>query len=293
MTAFNTRRYALASFTAFAVAACGRSDDTALVDDSLLARDLGRVGVDSTVQPELQDVPAPTSTDRAAPKGATPARPRQTNPSRPQTTTNPPVATPTTTTTPSGNTVTTTPKGAGNEPSTGVIASGTSIVLASSDKICTNTNKVGDRFNATVNQTITGSNGVRIPQGASALVEVTALDRSDNVNDKVVMGFRVISLSFDGKTYSVASEVASAEVDKVRSSTRKDDAKKVVGGAVVGAVIGQVLGKNTRGTVTVAAAGAEAGAAAAAATGNYEGCVNVGSHITIRLTDGLEIQRIA
>ncbi|HEY7568485.1 MAG TPA: hypothetical protein VH762_12980, partial [Gemmatimonadaceae bacterium] len=248
----STRRLALMSLAAFAFAACGRSDDTALVNDTLLARDLGRVGVDSTAQPKLEDVPAenvPAPTpSQSAPKST--SRPRPATPTQPKNT-NPPPSTPTTTTTSTGNTVTTNPKGTvPAEPSTGTIPSGTSIVLASSDKICTNTNKVGDRFNATVTQTITGSNGVRIPSGATAVVEVTALDRSDNVNDKVVMGFRVISLSFDGKTYSVSSELASAEVDKVRSSTRKDDAKKVIGGAVVGAVIGQVIGKSTKGTVT-------------------------------------------
>jgi len=49
----------------------------------------------------------------------------------------------------------------------------------SGSRICTNTNHVGDRFNATVTQAVVGSNGAVIPAGATASVEVTALKRSD------------------------------------------------------------------------------------------------------------------
>ena len=93
------------------------------------------------------------------------------------------------------------------------------------------------------------------------------------------MGFAVRTISFGGKTYNVDADVSSAAVDRVRNSTKGNDAKKVVGGAVLGAVIGQVIGKDTKGTVIGAAAGAAAGTAAAAATANYEGCVNDGGRI--------------
>ena len=177
--------------------------------------------------------------------------------------------------------------GAGN---VGAIASGTSLTLASSQKVCTNTNKVGDRITATLSEAVTGSNGAVIPAGATAVLEVTKLKRSENANDNIEMGFAVRTIEFGGNTYNVDADVTSAAVDRVRASTKGNDAKKVAGGAVLGAVIGQVIGKDTKGTVIGAAAGAAAGAGAAAATANYEGCVNDGGRIVVKLTSPLTIK---
>jgi len=162
--------------------------------------------------------------------------------------------------------------------------------MASTSKICTNTNKVGDRFSATLNEAVNGSNGAVIPAGATAVLEVTKLKRSENANDNIEMGFAVRSISFGGTTYNVEGDVTSAAVERVRNSTKGNDAKKVVGGAVLGAVIGQVIGKDTKGTVIGAATGAAAGTAAAATTANYEGCVNDGGRIVITLTSPLTIK---
>ena len=137
---------------------------------------------------------------------------------------------------------------------------------------------------------MTGSNGAVIPAGATAVIEVTKLKRSENANDNIEMGFAVKTISFGGATYNVDGDVTSAAVDRVRNSTKGNDAKKVAGGAVLGAVIGQVIGKDTKGTVIGAAAGAAAGTAAAATTANYEGCVNDGGRIVITLTSPLTIK---
>jgi hypothetical protein len=151
------------------------------------------------------------------------------------------------------------------------------------DKVCTNTNTVGDRFSAVVKEAVTGSNGVTIPAGATVNIEVTQLKRSENTNDQIVMGFRVISVAFGGRTYPLDADVQTATIDRVRASSGGNDAKKVVGGAVAGAIIGKILGKSNKGTIIGAAAGAAAGGAAAAATANYEGCVSPGADIVVRL----------
>jgi hypothetical protein len=44
------------------------------------------------------------------------------------------------------------------------------------------------------------------------------------------------------------------------------------------------------GTVIGAATGAAGGAAAAAATANYEGCLNDGGRLTIRLNDATQVR---
>ena len=276
---------------ALAIGACskgGENADTTLAQDSTLNRDLQLATGDSSAQPQLKDVPP-----AAAPAPSTPAtttRPRTPAP-RPKARPSTPAPTPEPAApprTPSGNTVTAGEKSSGGD--VGMIASGATLTLASTSKVCTNTNKVGDRFTATLSEAVTGSNGAVIPAGATAVIEVTKLKKSENANDQIEMGFAVRTIAFGGNTYNVDADVTSAAVDRVRSSTKGNDAKKVVGGAVIGAVIGQVIGKDTKGTVIGAATGAAAGTAAAAATANYDGCVNDGGRIVVKLTSPLTIK---
>ena len=172
----------------------------------------------------------------------------------------------------------------------GSIPAGSEISLTSNSRVCTNTNRVGQRFSATVSNTVTGSNGASIPAGATVTVEITELNRSENANDPVKMGFRVVSVTFGGRTYAVDATTTSASVDRVRNQPKNKDVQKVVGGAAVGAIIGQVLGKDTKSTVIGAATGAAAGAGAAVATANYEGCVPIGGRITITLDNSATVQ---
>jgi hypothetical protein len=291
MSKYMSRIAPLALTFALGVAACSKGDnkaDSSLAQDTALSRDLQLATGDSAAQPQLKDVPAaPAAEPSRTPERAT-SKPRTSRPAPKPTT---PAAKPESTAparTPSGNTVTSGEKSSGGN--VGAIASGTTLTLASSSKVCTNTNKVGDRFSATLNEPVTGSNGAVIPAGATAVIEVTKLKRSENANDNIEMGFAVKTISFGGATYNVDGDVTSAAVDRVRNSTKGNDAKKVIGGAVLGAVIGQVIGKDAKGTVIGAAGGAAAGTAAAAATANYEGCVNDGGKIVITLTSPLTIK---
>jgi len=256
--------------------ACAKSDNTATAD-SALNKDIQLANGDTAAQPTLSDVPAATATTRAA----------STKTTTPKTTTTTRTTTRPSTTTSSGNTVTRNPSGSAAR--TGTIAAGSTLNLASSSKVCTNTNHVGDHFTATVTNAVTGSNGAVIPAGATANVEVTELKRSENANDNVVMGFRVTSVSFGGHTYPVSATTSSAEVTKVRNQPKSKDIQKVIGGAAIGAIAGQILGKSTKATVIGAAAGGAAGAGAAAATANYEGCVNSGGRITATLNSAATV----
>lgn len=295
----------LALSLALMAGACNdsKTDDT-LAQDTSLARDLQMANQDTMSQPALQDVPAsanPTvdppvtaapapsaSTPRRAASGAvvrTPARttPRTApRPARREATTSSP------TTTESGNTVTRGPSG--SERALGSIPAGSEIELASNSRVCTNTNRVGQRFSATVSNPVQGSNGAVIPAGATATVEITELNRSENANDEIRMGFRVVSVTFGGRTYPIDATTTYANVDRVRNQPKSKDVQKVVGGAAVGAILGQILGKDTKSTVIGAATGAAAGTAAAATTANYEGCVPSGGRITITLDSSAQVQ---
>lgn len=266
----------LALSVALALGACRNDDagsDTALATDTALNRDLELAGRDTSATPALRDVPATTGGNRPAATTPRTTTPRTTTPSTPRTT-------------PSGNTVS---RGGTTEGSTGVIAAGTTINLRSGQRVCTNTNKVGDKFTATVTDAVTGSNGAVIPAGATAVVEVVGLKKSENTNDPIVMTFRVASIQINGKNYPVTSEVTFAQVDRERSSSKSNDAKKVIGGAVVGAAIGQILGKDTKSTVIGAATGAAAGTAVAMGTADYNGCIPAGGRIAIKLNESARV----
>ena len=178
----------------------------------------------------------------------------------------------------------------GSEGAVGTIASGTPIDLSSTDRVCTNTNKVGDKFTATVNQAVTGSNGVTIPSGAKAVIAISQLKQSSKTGDPIQMTFDVTNLTWGDRSFPIDATIDHVDVDKVRNASTKSDAAKVGGGAIVGGIIGQIIGHSTKSTVIGAATGAAAGTAVAMGTAGYDGCVPVGGNIKIHLNAPAQIQ---
>lgn len=267
-------------------------DSAALGADSTLNRDLALANRDTTVQPQLKDVPA-NAPAAPAPQAKT-TRP-QTRPStRPTTkpaTPAPRPSEPATKTTPSGNTVTTSPSGAATGGgAVGTIAAGSTLTTHANSRICTNTNAVGDHVTATVENSVSGSNGAMIPAGATVNMTVTQLKRSENANDPVVMEFAVNSVTFGGHTYPIEGTVSSTAVERIRDQPQSKDVQKVAIGAVAGAIAGKILGKSTKGAVIGGAAGAAAGAATAAATANYQGCISSGGAMVVKLTSAATVR---
>jgi hypothetical protein len=283
----------LAAFTAFAACRSDAKkgpDSTALGTDSTLNRDLALAGRDSAAQPALKDVPAEAPASPAPTATKRTPTPERRSPPKTQPKTQPTVRAatpPAPVTTASGNTVTTNPT-TGNAPASGggavgMIPAGTTLNTNASSKVCTGTNQVGDHITATVENSVSGSNGATIPAGATVNLTVTQLKRSENANDPIVMEFAVNSITFGGHTYPVEATVQSASVTKVKDQPGDKTAQKVGIGAVAGAIAGRIIGKSTKATVIGGAAGAAAGAAAAAATTNYQGCINAGGSIVLKL----------
>jgi YMGG-like Gly-zipper len=286
------------------IGACKQGDkpEDALAQDTSLAHDLQLANTDSLSQPELKDVPAtvvpaetpvttaPRTTQRQTPSQVlTPSRTPRRVATTPRSTPQPVETTPAPVTTANGNTVT--EGNTGSERGIGTIASGSEIALFSGQRVCTNTYNVGDRFTASVAQSVQGSNGVAIPAGATAVIELTSLKRSENANDNIEMEFVVRSIAFNGKSYPVNSTVTSAEVEKVRNGDASNDGKKVATGAIIGAIAGQIFGHKTKSTVIGAATGAAAGAVVAGATGKYDGCVPNGGRISLKLNQAMVVQQ--
>lgn len=273
----------VAAALAITVGACNDRANTnaTLTQDSTLNRDLQMANADS-VQPQLQDVP---QANAPAPATAAPARPR-TQPEAPHQTTPARPAGPTTT--PSGNTVT---RGeSGTEPATATVPAGTAIALTSSDRVCTNNYKPGDRFTATVAEPVMGANGAMIPAGAKAVIQVSSVKRSTRAGQPAQIGLAVQTIAWGGRSYPVDATISDVQVESVRNANKGSDAKKVIGGAVAGAILGQILGKDTKSTVIGAATGAAAGTAVAMGTADYEGCIPQGGRIAIKLNSPATVQ---
>lgn len=266
----------------FVLAACGggAGGNSTADADSLATRSLELAGVDSAVVPQLQDVPEPQAAPQQAAAPATPQRPAQQRPATPPTATPPKPTTPAVTPTPA-------PAPA---PTSTTVAAGTTLQFASASKVCTNTHAVGDRFTATVQNAVEGSNGVSVPTGAVGTFEITSVRTAKNSGDSTSLAVRLVSLKVGDQSYPVDATVTTASTERVRSATKGDDAKKVAAGAAVGAIIGKITGKSTKGAVVGAAAGAAAGTAAAAATADFDTCLDAGAAIAINLDKALTIQ---
>jgi len=160
------------------------------------------------------------------------------------------------------------------------IGAGAAFSLAAQQRICTASNRPGDRFVATVSNTITGANGAAIPAGSNVVLEVASV-----IDDG--MTFSVNSVELNGRNYPLTGSVLSTgELEKVRLNP-ESDAKKVAAGAVVGGLLGQIMKKNTKGTVIGAAAGAATGAVAAKMTAKYDNCLPVGAPMRLTLSSAL------
>ncbi|HVE78582.1 MAG TPA: hypothetical protein VNA89_06965 [Gemmatimonadaceae bacterium] len=175
-------------------------------------------------------------------------------------------------------------------PAVGYIPAGTQLTLRSDVRICTNKTRVGDKVTGTITTPAAGSNGAAIPAGATAAMMVTHLKRSENAADAAVIELVLQAIAFDGHVYPVYGSIASADVERMRTTTRNKDAQKVIGGAIAGAIAGQVLGKDTRATVIGAAAGAAAGTGVAAATANYDACIPTGGAIRVSLPNAVRVR---
>ena len=284
------------------IAACksDKKSEDVLAQDSTLNRDLTLANQDTAVRPQLKDVPVAIAPVAPTPPPAPPrpvVKPQHRPPPKDRVVAPPPPSSPPPppVTTPSGNTVASAPSGPNNsEGRIGTVPAGATLTMAAGQQVCTNTNKVGDRFTATLSEDVTASHGIVLPAGATVELEVTSLQPSQKAGDNVVIGIVARSVSYGGKTSPLNGEITSAQTEQVKSANN-NDAKKVGTGAAIGAVLGNIFGGGSRvvRTIVGAAGGAAAGAVVAHETAKYDGCIPSGGSITVRLDQAMQIQAVA
>jgi len=162
-----------------------------------------------------------------------------------------------------------------------LLAAGATLAGTTATRLCTTTNRPGDRLVMRLTDDVIGADGTRIAAGTAVLLEVASADS--------VVRLRVRAIQHDGALLPLT---ATAAVDAKMEGARVEngsDKKKVIGGAILGAIVGQVLGKDTRSTVIGAAGGAAAGAAAARRGATGEQCLPAGALVRVVLDAPLMI----
>jgi hypothetical protein len=271
-----------------ASAACSDRESTSrAAADSSLARDLSLANAQTSAAPQLQDTatapaPAPAShaqrEDRPAPvRTHTARRPQVEQPAQQSHAAPPPVQptpvmpAPTPAQLPAAT------------PARGEIGSGSTFALTNGSKVCTS-NVPGDKIVATLNESVTGSNGAVIPSGSTVVLEVASTTPGENGTDPRI-ALRVKSVVVNDKTYPVSGDVTPlAPLDKTKIADGGTDKTKVVGGAIAGAILGQMIGHNTKGTLIGAAAGAATGAAVGHNSEQWAACLPAGAPLRLTLS---------
>jgi hypothetical protein len=160
-----------------------------------------------------------------------------------------------------------------------LLAAGTTLAGTTGARLCTTTNRPGDRVVMRLTAPVTGPDGAVLPAGTAVLLEVLRADS--------LLELRVRSVQVDGELLPlVATTTLDTPIEDATTGGGVDK-KKVIGGAIAGAIIGQVLGKDTRGTVIGAAGGAAAGAVAGRRAGIKERCLPEGATVRVVLDQPL------
>ena len=286
-------RLSAATIALALLTACGdkRASDRASAD-SMLARDLTLASA-PTVQPTFQDTaiaPAPAAAKQRTEEPPAPAPVRRRVAPKPRVEAPRPVEHHTLPPQPVPQIVAQAPAPTpipAEAPARGEIGTGTGFSLTSGSKVCTSSNLPGDKIVATLNNTVTGTNGAVIPAGANVVLEVASVSAGQNGGAPQI-SFRVRSIVVNDQTYQVNGSVAtlgSLQRTKVAGADPNADKKKVIVGAIAGAILGQMIGHSTKGTVIGAAAGAAAGAAVAKSGEKWEGCLPAGAALRLTLNE--------
>ena len=274
-----------AALAAAFVLATGCSDRTKSAPmDSDLSRDLALAGK-ITSQPTFEDT-ALSSPAASAPAAQSKPRPTVRPASRQRPTAIAPVVTPQ----PSA-TVTLSAPAPAPAAASAQIAAGTGISMTAGGRVCTASNRPGDKIVATVDAPVTGSNGAVIPAGSKVVLEVASVMPGQSPEQSQLV-FHVRALYVNDAPYSVSGELTPTgglERAKIAGNPGADK-KKVIGGAIAGAILGQVMGHSTKSTVIGAAAGAAAGTVASKAGERYEGCLAEGAPLRLILAQPVTME---
>ncbi|MBF8300702.1 MAG: hypothetical protein HW394_1072 [Acidobacteria bacterium] len=165
------------------------------------------------------------------------------------------------------------------------IPAGTTLPLALTSSVASDTSAVEDAVTAELTRAITIDGRDVLPAGARLAGNVTGVDGSGRVKGRAMIAFRFTSLRTGDEQY----DVQAAPLSHVAPATKGEDAAKIGIGAGAGAVIGGLLGGKD-GAAKGAVVGGGAGTGVVLATKGQEVRLGPGADATTRLTAPLTVR---
>ena len=165
------------------------------------------------------------------------------------------------------------------------IPTGTTLPLALTSAVASDTSAVEDAVTAELTSPITIDGRDVLPAGTRLAGVVTGVDDSDRVKGRAMIAFRFTSL----RTGDARYDLEAAPVSRLAPATKGEDATKIGIGAGAGAVIGGLLGGKS-GAAKGAAVGGGAGTGVVLATKGREVRLGPGADVTTRLTAPLTVR---
>jgi len=165
------------------------------------------------------------------------------------------------------------------------IPAGTTLPLALTGALASDTSAVNDAVTAELTRPITIDGRDVLPAGTRLSGVVTQADASARVKGLATLAFRFTSLSVDGVQY----DVQAAPRSQTAAATKGEDAAKIGIGAGAGAVVGGIIG-GKKGAATGAAIGGGAGTGVVLATAGEDVRLGPGDDATTQLTAPLTVR---
>lgn len=165
------------------------------------------------------------------------------------------------------------------------IPSGTTLRLALTSSMASDTSAVEDAVTAELTSPITIDGRDVLSAGTRLTGVVTGVDDSDRVKGRAMVAFRFTSLHTGGARY----DLQTAPLSRLAPATKGEDATKIGIGAGAGAIIGGLLGGKD-GAAKGAAVGGGAGTGVVLATKGREMRLGPGDDVTTQLTAPLTVR---
>jgi hypothetical protein len=136
------------------------------------------------------------------------------------------------------------------------IPAGTKVLVRMIDGVDSETNKVGDRFRASLEEDVVVDGIVVAPRGADVNGRLAEVKEAGRLTGKSELKLELTEMVINGQTYNITS----GEYEVSGKGRGGDTAKKVAIGAAVGAAVGAIAGGG-KGAAIGAGVGAGAGTA--------------------------------
>jgi hypothetical protein len=136
------------------------------------------------------------------------------------------------------------------------LPAGTNFVVRMIDGIDSETNRVGETFNGSLDEPVVIGGNQVIPRGADVIVKLVNDKESGKLTGRAELALDLVSVRVNGRMLDLNTQ----SVTRASESRGTQTAKMATGGAALGAIIGAIAGGG-RGAAIGAASGAGAGTA--------------------------------